>query len=144
MPNTKTSSENTATSKTMESNAEVVWKIYDAFRRADLKAARALLTDDVVWELKGKSPLAGAYRGPDNVLGYFGQLMERSSGSFRIEMIDVAGGKEHGVSYNKASANRPGKHLDLTENLIFQVHDGKIASVVQVAHDQYAWDTFWS
>jgi len=60
----------------------------DAFRSGDMPALGALLSDDVVWRVPGKSLLARDYRWQDEVFGFFGRLIELTGGTFRVESLD--------------------------------------------------------
>ena len=51
-------------------NANLLRNAYDAFARGDLDAAVADFTDDVMFNIPGKSPLAGEYRGKEQVIAY--------------------------------------------------------------------------
>jgi uncharacterized protein len=49
---------------------------YDAFSRGDLDALRQAWSPNIVWDVAGRSPVAGDYKGVDAVLGFFGKLIE--------------------------------------------------------------------
>jgi len=42
-----------------------------------------------VWRVPGKSFLAKDYEGHEEVFGFFGRLMELTSGTFRVESLDM-------------------------------------------------------
>src|SRR5690349_6600378 len=71
------------------SAAELIRSGYEAFAAGDIPGVLAIFADDISWTIPGRSPLAGVYTGHDEVLGFFGQLMERSDGTFNLEISDV-------------------------------------------------------
>jgi uncharacterized protein len=125
-------------------NEQLVRTGYDAFSRGDMDTLRELFAEGVVWHVPGRSPLAGEYEGVDAVIGYFVETMERSSGSFRVEVHDVLANDSHTVGLHVASGERDGKRMEDSQVLVIHVRDGKIASVWQHSSDQYSQDDFWS
>jgi ketosteroid isomerase-like protein len=125
-------------------NEEVVRTGYEAFSRGDMDTLRGLFVDDVVWHVPGRSPLAGDHRGVDAVLGYFGQTMELTGGTFQVELHDVVANDHHTVGLHIARGQRSGKNLEDHQVLVFHFRDGQIAEVWQLVEDVYANDNFFS
>src|SRR5436190_13654758 len=94
-------------------NADLLNKGYDAFDKGDLDTLRGLFTDDVTFHVVGRSPLAGEYRGIDQVFGFFGKLVELSGGTFRIERHAVLADDEHASVLSTSTAERNGKTLSV-------------------------------
>jgi ketosteroid isomerase-like protein len=126
------------------SAAEVVQRFYDAVGRRDLEGALACFSEDAVWILPGRSPIAGEHRGREaigrNVLS---QVGPRSSETFRADLLDVAIGEHHVVAVQHATAERNGKRLDITACQLLTIRDGQIVEVRGHYSDQYALDDFW-
>src|SRR2546428_7653130 len=78
-------------------NVELLQKGYDAFEKGDLDTLRELFAADIVFHTTGHSPLAGDYRGQDEVFGFFGKLVELTGGTFKIERHAVLADDEHGA-----------------------------------------------
>jgi ketosteroid isomerase-like protein len=125
-------------------NEETVRTGYDAFARGDMDTLRAVFADDIVWHFPGRSQLAGAHTGVDAVLGFFGQIMELTNGTFQVELHDVVANDNHTVGLQVASGQRGGKNLDDHQALVFHFRDGKIAEVWQLSENLYANDDFFS
>lgn len=53
---------------------------------------RALLDPSTIWTVPGTSPIAGTYRGIEQVFGYFAGRRERAGGTFRMHRRDVLSG----------------------------------------------------
>lgn len=123
---------------------EVVRRGYDAFSRGDMETLREIFADDIEWHVPGRSPLAGDHKGVDAVLGYFGQTMELTGGTFEVSVHDVVAGDDHTIGLHTAKGERSGKRLEDDQILVFHLSDGRVASVWQYFTDTYANDDFWS
>ena len=127
------------------SAAELIRSGYEAFAAGDIPGVLAIFADDISWTIPGRSPLAGVYTGHDEVLGFFGQLMERSDGTFNLEISDVLDNGADKVAVlvteiaqrDAASLSDPGVHL-------WTVLDGKATSFRALTADDYMVDEFWS
>jgi ketosteroid isomerase-like protein len=125
-------------------NVDMLNKGYDAFDKGDLDTVQALFSDDVVFHVVGNSPLAGDYAGRDEVLGFFGKLVEMTGGTFRLVRHAVLADDEHGVVLHNITAQREGKSIDVNAADIFHVRDGKVTEAWLTSIDQDAVDEFFS
>ena len=125
-------------------NEDLVRRGYEAFSKGDLDTLGQLFADDIVWHAPGRSPIAGDYKGQDQVFQFFGKVAELTGGTFKVEPHDIVGNDEHVVALSKASGQREGKTLDDNTVQVFHVSDGKVTEVWGHAGDQYANDEFWS
>jgi uncharacterized protein len=125
-------------------NEDLVRRGYDAFSRGDMQLLRELFHPDIVWHAPGRSQLAGDHQGVDAVLGYFGQTMELTDGSFRVEVHDVVANDVHAVGLNSVHAERAGRALEDNNTLVFHISDGKVTEVWQYWTDLYAADELFA
>ena len=125
-------------------NVELVRRGYEAFSKGDLQTVDALFADDIVWHEGGAGPFGGERRSKKEVFEFFGELAERSNGTFAIEIHDVVGGDEHVVALNTTHATRNGKSLDSKGADVWHVRDGKAVEFWHLATDTAAADEFWS
>jgi ketosteroid isomerase-like protein len=89
--------------------------------------------------------MAKDYQGSEAILAYFGQLGEKTAGTFRAELEDLlAGGGDRVVGIQRSTAERGGKRLDVGNCIVFELKDGRITDGREHFHDLYAWDEFWS
>jgi ketosteroid isomerase-like protein len=125
-------------------NEELARKGYDAFAAGDLDTIREILADDIQWHVGGRSPLAGDYKGKDEVFAFFAKLVELSGGTFRVDVHDVLANDEHAVVLGTNRATRDGKELN--DNIVAVYHNKDRKTVEAWFHpgDQYATDEFWS
>jgi uncharacterized protein len=127
-----------------EENTALLKRAFDAFTRGDAETLKELIAEDVVWQVPGRSPVAGTYRGHEELFGYFGKIMELSAGTFHAEIHDTLATEEHIVNLERLTATRGNKQLDVDLILVVHPREGKIAEVWDRFSDQYAWDEFWS
>lgn len=122
----------------------LVRRAYQDFESGDLDLLRVVMGDDVVWREPGRSSLAGDYKGPDAVLGLLEQLRARSGGTFRIEILDVISEPERAVVFQRETATRNGKSLDVVAVVDFEIHHQKITEATVYHTDTYQFDEFWA
>lgn len=128
----------------MHPNEELLRRAYAAFAAGDDDTLRAVLAPTVVWHVAGHNPLAGTYRGPEEVLGYLGRLRALTDGTFRLEVHDVLANDEHALGMHRAFAERHGRRLADGEVLVCHVANGRVTEIWAMGGDQYLVDQFWS
>jgi ketosteroid isomerase-like protein len=128
-----------------ESSADIIRSGYEAFGRGDVPAVLALFADDISWHVAGQNPLAGVYTGHDEVLGFLGQLGERSGGTFELELNDVFdNGAETVAALVTERVEHDGKQLEESQIHLWRVQDGKATRFQAYAADERASDAFWN
>jgi ketosteroid isomerase-like protein len=126
-------------------NEDLVREAYAAFGRGDMDALRnKYFTENVLYHVTGRSPLAGGYEGVDQVLQFFARVFEVSGGTFSFELHDVLANDEHAVALATVRGERAGKQLNDNMVQISHLRDGKAFEVWNQTTDQYAQDEFWS
>ena len=122
----------------------LVRRTYQDFESGDLDLLGVVMAQEVVWHEPGRSSLAGDYKGPEEVLGFLGELKARTDGTFKIEVLDVLSEPERAVVFQRETAVRDEKTLDVVVAVEFEIHNGKITEVTVYQHDAYAFDEFWA
>ena len=125
-------------------NVELLRKGYNAYTTGEIDVLNELFADDIVWHIAGRSPIAGDYKGRDQVFGFFGKLMELSGGTSKIEVHDILANDEHGVAIVTGSATRDGNSFTGQDVHIFHIRGGQVVEFWDSPVDQYAADEFWS
>jgi len=123
-------------------NEELVRKGYEAFASGDVDMMRQVLAPDVIWHAPGRNPLAGDYRGVDEVLGYFGRSMETTQGSLRVTVEDVLVNDRGAAVLQRSTAQRSGTSIDDIGVNVFRIEDGRATEVWQFWGNPYAADEF--
>ena len=125
-------------------NVATMRRAYEAFNTGDMDTLTELM-DDTVWHLPGRSSMAGEYKGRGETLAYFGQLAQETGGTFRAELQHLAAdGDTRVVGIQRSTADRDGKHLDVSDCIVFQLKDGRVTDGREHFEDLYGWDEFWS
>jgi ketosteroid isomerase-like protein len=121
-------------------------KGYDAFASGDLDTLRDLFADDILWHVPGNNPLAGDYKGQDEVFGFFAKIAQETGGTFKLELHDVLANDEHAVALVRLSAERNGKRLDGEPgvNVLHVNAEGKTTEFWGFSQDSAKIDEFWS
>jgi ketosteroid isomerase-like protein len=127
-----------------EEDIALLRKGYDAFAAGDLDTIRGLFDDNIVWHIGGRSPLAGDYKGVDEVFGFFAKLAELAGGTFKVELHDVLSNGEHTVALARNTGEREGRRLDDNNVAVYHVTDGKVTEAWFHPGDAYATDEFFS
>jgi ketosteroid isomerase-like protein len=122
----------------------VIQRAYEAFGRGDIPAVLEGLSPDIQWHIPGRNPLAGTYKGHDEVVGFFTQLMERSGGTFNLEIDDWLASEQHVVVLVRETGQRDSKRLDVAGAHIWRLQDGKAVEFSFGSGDQSAQDEFWA
>jgi hypothetical protein len=118
-------------------------RAYEDFESGDLDLLGVVMAQDVVWHEPGRSSLAGDYKGPEAVLGFLAQLKDRSGGTLKIEILDVLSEPGRAVVFQRETATKNGKDLDVIAAVDFEIHNGKITEVTVYHADTYRFDEFW-
>jgi uncharacterized protein len=126
------------------SNEDLARRGYEAFSRGDIQRVSEVFADEIVWHVGGRGPLAGDYRGKDEVLGFLAKTMEMTGGTFRVEIHDILANDEHVAALVVARAERDGKTLEDRQAHVLHVKDGKVTEYWGHPGDQYAIDEFLS
>src|SRR6266566_10040087 len=96
-----------------ESNINVARDSYDALAKGDMDYLRdQLLSDDVIFHVPGRGPLAGDHQGKDAVLRYLAQCAERTGATIRFEPQDFLAGQDHAAVLVRVRGERDGRALD--------------------------------
>ena len=128
-----------------DENVATMRRAYEAFNTGDIDTLTELFDESAVWHLPGRSSMADDYQGRDATLAYFGQLAQETGGTFRAELRNLtADGEDSVVGIQRSTGDRGGKHLDVSDCIVFQLKDGRITDGREHFEDLYAWDEFWS
>src|SRR3954447_8328938 len=98
-----------------DENVAIMERAYDAFNTADIGTLTELFDENVAWHLPGQSSMAKDYEGRDATLSYFGQIGERTDGTFQADLQQLfAADDGRVVGLQRSTAERDGKSLDVS------------------------------
>jgi ketosteroid isomerase-like protein len=92
-------------------NEQIVRDGFAAFSAGDQETLRRVIAVDAVWHVPGRNPLAGSYKGIEEILGFFGKTVALSEGTFATDVHDVVGKDEHVFAAYTVSGQRGEKSL---------------------------------
>lgn len=126
-------------------NAQAIRTGYEAFAARDMAAVARVLAPDIVWHMAGHSPLAGTYRGLQEVSAYLAELMRLTEGTYAIEVRDVLASERHVVVLVQETGQRGASRLAADEAHVWRMDGGgRAAEFRAYREDGEAVDAFWS
>jgi ketosteroid isomerase-like protein len=131
----------------MEEHANVgrVRAGYKAFQEGDMDGVFEFFDEGILFHVPGNNPIAGDYKGRDEVLGFFGKLIQETGGTFKLEVHDILANDEHGVGLCVNSGERNGKKLSQNIAQVFNLNaEGKVVEFWGYPEDAAEVDEFWS
>ena len=124
---------------------DLVRQGYRAFNARDLDTLQALLAQDVCHHVPGNGPLAGAHKGLDAVLGYYGSLASMTDDTFRAHLLDVHGdGSGHVVATHQTIATRNGVTRVSRGSILFTFVGDRATDLLELRADIAGDDAFLS
>jgi ketosteroid isomerase-like protein len=127
--------------RTEHANATRMREAFDAFSRGDLDAVHATFADNCTWTNQGTSPLAGEYRGWDQIQGMFGKLFELTDGTFSMNVHTIVADEKCAVAIYDSTSTVKGV-TDTQRTCLVDEFDakGKVTATHLFAYDQAAGD----
>jgi ketosteroid isomerase-like protein len=125
-------------------NEALVRRIFEAFARREAFALRGLFAEDAVWNVPGRSVMAGTYRGRDQIFRFLARLPKETEGTYGSELRDVLASDERAAVLYRARGRRHGRELELDQVLLFRIVDGLIEDVLALPSDPEAFEAFWA
>jgi ketosteroid isomerase-like protein len=123
-------------------NEDLLRRGYDAFGAGDMETVLSIFADDISWHVGGNGPLSGDYQGHQEVMGFFGRLMELTGGTFHLEVHDILANDGHGAAMVIEHAEREGHTLDSRSVHTWHLAGGKATEFWSFEEDQAALDRF--
>jgi uncharacterized protein len=124
-------------------NVAVIRRFVAALDGGDRTAARAVLAEDVIWAVPGRSAVAGTHTGPDAVLDVDAMLRRLSGGTLHHDVLIWLAAGPHAHAVTRQTATRDGVVGAFDRAFVFTLDDGLITEVHAYTDDLYAFDAFW-
>lgn len=108
-------------------------------------ALEQLLAPDITWTVPGDNLIAGAYRGHEEVLGYFRRRRDLADRTFQMKRRDVlVGDGGRLAALTDGSATIRGVDHGWSTVGLYEVVDRRIAACWLLPLDLRAFDAIWS
>lgn len=117
----------------MAESKQVVQQWFDHIAAGDAQAAFALFADDIVYDLKGTTPVSGVYRGLDQIVNeFFVPWRKQIDGDLVVHVDELIAEGERVVALGHGSAKTiHGQRYDNDYAFVFTVRDGRITYVAE-------------
>jgi ketosteroid isomerase-like protein len=126
-------------------NAEVVRAMFAAYASGDDATLRLVLADEVLYRLPGRSPMAGLYRGREEVLALWDRQKAYLGGRvYRVEPLGLVADDQHVVLLGSGEADGPAGKLLWRAANVYRVLAGQVVECRVFIEDLYTFDQFWA
>lgn len=123
---------------------EVVQTYFDSLAKGNLDLLGQLFAEDVIWHQPGQGSLSKTYHGKQELFALFGQFMNISQGTFKIDEVkSIMTNGDLVTATLHFSATKPGKSISMDGVDLMKIQNGKIKEVWLFSGDQEAEDAFW-
>jgi ketosteroid isomerase-like protein len=126
-------------------NIQLVSLYFASLAKGDLQTLGSLFADDVIWHQPGKGRLSKTYHGKQDLFALFGQFMEISAGSFKIDSLTdvMENGDLVAATLHFSARKTNGQSVSMNGVDLMKIKDGKIKEVYLFSGDSAAEDEFW-
>lgn len=121
-------------------NIALIRRGYEAYMAGDVMTLQEVFAEDVVMTQAGQSPLAGQFKGHQEMFGHFAHAAEFLEGTLQLVPIDITGSDNHVVALLRVSFRKSGRTFEGMDIHVFELRDGRVSSLLAVPDDQYAFD----
>lgn len=125
-------------------NAELIGRGYEAFGRGDMAALESLFDPSIVWHAQRLGRLGGDHRGWAELMAFFGETMELTQGTFRLEVEEILANEAGAAVVVRSQARRGDAALDSLQIHHFHIRDDRVVEVWQFVDDGTAVEAFWA
>jgi hypothetical protein len=119
-------------------------KLYADFSKGDLEAMLAACSDQMTFQVPGKSKLAGKYTKASFAQDYVTKLAELSGGTLKLEVHDILASDLHAAVLATDRLTRGGKTIEFRTVHIWRFEAGKPVAWYEYPRDLYQFDAVWS
>jgi len=117
----------------------------EAFNINDLEAAKQIFSENIVYRIAGRSPIAGEYCGIEQFGKVLQHVKDLSEGTLTVKPEIILADDQAVMVYSHATARREGKTLDIDQVNLYRLNEeGKVFEGRVIPIDLYAYDAFWS
>lgn len=116
-----------------------------AFNDNDIDAVGEYFSENIVYRIPGRSPVAGEFHGIEQFARALKLVKELSGGTIKFEPQVVLANDQAVMAYGHATAQRRGKTLDIDHAYLYRFDkEGRIIEGRTIPVDLHAFDEFWS
>ena len=127
----------------MHPNEQLIRDAYEAMGRGDGSSLANLLHAETEWIIRGDGELAGTYRGPEEIFGFWRGVANKTGGGLKLTVRDVLANDQRAVVLVDVAGERSGRILAERQIAIFELGDSKVDSATFVYERPTVYDAFW-
>jgi ketosteroid isomerase-like protein len=127
----------------IHANAALLEKLYANHAQGDFQAVLDACSDDMTWQIAGRSPLAGKYTKANYVSGFIAKHKELSGGASASEVHDIMASDRHATVLLTDKITRAGKTTEIRMVHVWRFDHGKPVAWYLYARDLYQFDAIW-
>jgi ketosteroid isomerase-like protein len=124
-------------------NSVVLEKLYADYAKGDLAAVLAVCSDEMTFQVAGKSKLAGKFTKQDFATKFVAPMMEMTGQTLKLEVHDVLASDRHAVVLASQSLVRNGEKKQLRTVHVWRFENGKPVAWYEYPRDMYAYDAIF-
>ena len=124
-------------------NLKTLMAVLDGFNRNDIEAAARGLAADVVYIIRGRSPVSGTYRGRQEFADVLRRIKHMTGGTmaWKPEVV-LADGDDIMMFMHVTGARPDGRRYDNDQAYLYRFREGKLAEGQTIPVDQHAFEEF--
>ena len=120
----------------------VVDRMYKCFAQGDMATLKSdVFHPQIVWNMPGHHPLAGAKRGPDEVIQFFSALLKSGVTVDNVSFGTI--GDDRVVETHYGHGETEGEKYDFPTCTVYRMQDGKLKDVQVYTAVQHDVDRFF-
>lgn len=104
----------------------------------------AVCSDDVTFQIAGKSRLAGKYTKATVGTELFAKIQELSGDTYKLEIHDIMASDQHGLVLTTDSVVRNGTRHEYRSVHVWRIQKGKLLAWYEYPRDLYQYDAIWT
>ena len=124
-----------------DNHARLARELFAAFGAADATRLVGLIADDAVWEVPGRSELAGKHQGRAAVIDYFSRL--KTLGNFQVTVLDVLASDAGAAVIARARGTSAERSYEGDYCMLFTFRSGQVRHAQLFLEDTYAFDALF-
>jgi len=126
-------------------NVELSRRGYEAFSTGDMATLTELIAEHAVWHIGGRNDISGDYKGREQIFGLFGEIAQRSEGTFQLTVHDIIANDDHTVTLTHMTAGgSSGKSVSTNTADTAHIKNGQLVEFWSFVEDPYALDEYFS
>lgn len=122
---------------------ELMRRYAEAWTNGDSAGMYALMADDIVLHIPGRSPIAGVFKGKDDLIR-LARIIREMTDRRLLELHELLVGENHAVALVRERMARAGVSLDLDRVFVFHLSEDAITEIWIYDHDSAAVDELWA